>query len=278
MKLEREDYMDPQCVLCGKPGETEPVQPVPIGRIMDRLREYEDRSDWPAAERHLKYWLAEAEAANDGRGQLTLNNELMGHYRMRGDGEQARRHAICAVALVEKLGLEDTVSAGTTYINAGTVLEAFGDPESGLRYFDRARKNYEKNLNGDDGRLGGLYNNMGLALMTTGRYDEAEGLFHKALRIMRRQTHGELEQAITWLNLADCAEGRLGTVDGEATAGACLEKAAELLKTRDLPRNSYYAFVCEKCAPVFGHYGWFIEEAELTEAAREIRKREAQRG
>ena len=46
MKLEREDYMDPQCVLCGKPGETEPVQPVPIGRIMDRLREYEDRSDW----------------------------------------------------------------------------------------------------------------------------------------------------------------------------------------------------------------------------------------
>ena len=40
MKLEREDYMDPQCVLCGKPGETEPVQPVPIGRIMDRLREY----------------------------------------------------------------------------------------------------------------------------------------------------------------------------------------------------------------------------------------------
>ena len=39
MKLEKEDYIDPTCVLCGKPGETESAQPVPVGRIMDKLRE-----------------------------------------------------------------------------------------------------------------------------------------------------------------------------------------------------------------------------------------------
>ena len=84
MKLEKEDYIDPRCVLCGKPGEEETLQPVPVGRILDRLREYEDRNDWPAVERHLKYWLEEAEANRDERGQLTLNNELMGYYRKQG--------------------------------------------------------------------------------------------------------------------------------------------------------------------------------------------------
>ena len=84
MKLEKEDYIDPRCALCGKPGEEESPQPVPVGRIMDKLREYEDRNDWPAVERHLKYWLAEAEASRDERGQLMLHNELMGYYRKQG--------------------------------------------------------------------------------------------------------------------------------------------------------------------------------------------------
>ena len=60
MKLEKEDYIDPSCVLCGKPGEEVGAEPVPVGRILDKLREYENRSDWEAVERHLKYWLAEA--------------------------------------------------------------------------------------------------------------------------------------------------------------------------------------------------------------------------
>ena len=93
MNLEREDYVDPRCALCGKPGEEETVQPVPVGRIMDKLREYEDRNDWPGVERHLKYWLAEAEANRDERGQLMLNNELMGYYRKQGKQEQAFAHA-----------------------------------------------------------------------------------------------------------------------------------------------------------------------------------------
>ena len=173
MKLEKEDYIDPRCALCGKPGEEETVQPVPIGRIMDKLREYEDRSDWPAVERHLKYWLAEAEAVRDERGQVMLHNELMGFYRKQGDREKAFEHAEKAAALVEKLGMEDTVTAGTTWVNAGTVREAFGDPVGGLVFFERARENYERNLPGNDERLGGLYNNMALSLAVCGRYEEA---------------------------------------------------------------------------------------------------------
>ena len=273
MKLEREDYMDPQCVLCGKPGETEPVQPVPIGRIMDRLREYEDRSDWPAAERHLNYWLEEAVTANDGRGQLTLNNELMGFYRKQGNKDKAVAHALRANELVEKLDMADTTVAGTTWVNSGTVMEAFGDPVGGLAYFEKAQANYEKNLPADDARLGGLYNNMALALTSCGRYKECREMFRKALDVMEKQKGGEPEQAITWLNMADALEAELGPEGAAEYTDGYLDRAAELLDAESIPRDGYYAFVCEKCAPVFGHYGYFALEAELKRRAQEIHER-----
>ena len=269
MNLEKEDYVDPRCALCGKPGEEETVQPVPVGRIIDKLREYEDRNDWPAVERHLKYWLAEAEANRDERGQLMLHNEMMGYYRKQGKQEDAFRHAEQAVTLVEKLGMEDTVTAGTTWVNAGTVREAFGDPVGGLEYFEMARENYERNLPENDGRLGGLYNNMALSLAVCGRYEEAMEMFRKAIGVMKKQEYGELEQAITWLNMADAAEAALGAEQAEEPVEEYLETAEELLNTESLPRNGYYAFVCEKCAPVFGHYCWFATEAELRKIAEE---------
>ncbi len=274
MKLEKEDYLDPSCVLCGKPGEPETAQPVPVGRILDKLREYEDRSDWAGAERHLAYWLAEAEANRDGRGQLMLNNELMGFYRKQGNREKATGHAGKALALVDALGMEDTITAGTTWVNAGTVREAFGDPVGGLECFEKARENYERNLPEGDGRLGGLYNNMALALTVCGRYREAENMFREALKVMEKQEHGELEQAITWLNMADAAEAELGAEDAAELTEEYADRAAELLDTASLPRNGYYAFVCEKCAPVFGHYGYFAEEAELKRRAEEIHERD----
>ena len=273
MKLEKEDYIDPACVLCGKPGETEAAQPVPVGRIMDKLREYEDKNDWPGVERHLKYWLAEAEANRDERGQLMLNNELMGYCRKQGKQDEAFAHAERAVNLVEKLGMEDTVTAGTTWVNAGTVREAFGDPVGGLTFFEKARANYERNLPENDGRLGGLYNNMALSLAVCGRYEEATEMFRKAIGVMKKQEYGELEQAITWLNMADAAEAALGPEAAEETVEEYLETAEALLNTESLPRNGDYAFVCEKCAPVFGHYGWFMSEAELKRRAEEINDR-----
>ena len=274
MKLEREDYIEPNCALCGKPGEEAAAEPVPVGRILDKLREYENRSDWEAVERHLKYWLAEAEANRDERGQLMLCNELMGYYRKQEKQEEAFSYADRAVELIGKLGMEDTITAGTTWVNAGTVREAFGDPVGGLVYFDLARASYEKNLPESDARLGGLYNNMALALTVCGRYDEAESMFRRALTVMEKQEHGELEQAITWLNMADAAEAALGAEAAEEKAGRYLDRAEELLNTESLPRNGYYAFVCEKCAPVFGHYGYFAAEAELMRRAKEIHDRD----
>ncbi len=273
MKLEKEDYMDPACPLCGKPGETESAQPVPQGRIQEKLRAYEDASDWAGAERHLLYWLREAEMNRDERGQLMLCNELMGFYRKQGSREPAMEYAGKAAELVRKLEMEDTITAGTTWVNVGTVHEAFRDPVGGLTWFEQARECYERNLPAGDERLGGLYNNMALSLTSCGRYAEARELFGKALGVMEKQEHGEPEQAITLLNMADALEAELGPEGAAEAAEGYLDRAAELLDTPDLPRNGYYAFVCEKCAPVFGHYGYFAAEEELRKRAKEIQEK-----
>ena len=272
MKLEKEDYLDPACPLCGKPGETESARPVPVDRIQRKLLEYEDASDWEGARRHLEYWLSEAEMNRDERGQLMLHNELMGFHRKQGNKETALSHAEAAEALITRLGMEDTVTAGTTHVNVGTVHENFRDPVGALDWFEKARENYERNLPGSDGRLGGLYNNMALALTSCGRWDEAKDMFRAALKVMAQQENGELEQAITWLNMADALEAELGPEEAAEYTDEYMDRAAELLDTESLPRNGYYAFVCEKCAPVFGHYGYFAEEAELRKRVEAIRE------
>ena len=60
--------------------------------------------------------------------------------------------------------------------------------------------------------------------------------------------------------------------EAEEKIQGLLEEAEALLDTESLPRNGYYAFVCEKCAPVFGHYGWFMTEAELEKRVGESRE------
>jgi len=153
------------------------------------------------------------------------------------------------------------------------VYSAFGHYQGSYDLFEQARVNYEKNLCPDDDRLGGLYNNMGLTLVALERFGEAYRCFQKALDVMARQENGALEQAITYLNMASAAEAEHGPEKAEAKIEQYLELAEKLLNTPDIPRNGYYAFVCEKCAPTFDYYGWFACAAELNRKAREIYER-----
>ena len=83
--LKPEDYVEPNCVLCGDPyGVTPEVKPVPQQRIIQKMDEYMSRKDYEGAERHLLYWLEEAKLGKDLRGQLSIRNELIGFYRKRG--------------------------------------------------------------------------------------------------------------------------------------------------------------------------------------------------
>ena len=266
-----EDYVEPRCVLCGDPYGTAPeVRPIPQQRVIEKMDEHMSRRDYAGAERHLLYWLEEARLGHDLRGQLMVENELVGHYRKTGERDKAFAHADVALALLDELGFEGTISSGTTYVNVATAMGAFGEHERAFELFGRARAAYETSAATRPELLGGLYNNMALTCVELRRYTEAYELYDLALAQMARVAGGELEQAITYLNMADAAVAEKGMEAAEGQVYDLLDRAYELFDTTTAPRDGYYAFVCEKCAPTFAHYGYFLAADDLTERAREL--------
>lgn len=267
--VSKADYEEPCCPL-SKPTD---VHPIPIGRIIGRLDEYLSRDDYVSAERHIEYWLEEADACGDNRGKLSLLNERIGLSRKMGKREKCLASINAVLALAERENMDGTVTMGTTLVNAATGYKAFGMADRALPLYRKAMEIYESTLSSSDGRLGGLYNNMALALTDLAEFDEAEELYKKALGIMANVEHGEAEIAITYCNLADLAAAKYGTEEAEETIRGYLEKAEKFINNPSLPRDGYHAFVCEKCAPTFGYYGFFLTENELLKRAREIYER-----
>ena len=50
----------------------------------------------------------------------------------------------------------------------------------------------------------------------------------------------------------------------------CLSLAEGILFDDRIKKDAYYAFVCEKCAPAFDYFGFFILAGELREISRKI--------
>ena len=254
--------------------ESQPrIHPIPRRRVIEKLDWYMSRRDYAGAERHLLYWLEEARLGDDLRGALMLRNELVGHYRKTGDRERALENGEAALKLLGQLDLVGSITAGTTYVNLATALNAFGENERALALFERARPIYESSAATRPELLGGLYNNMGLTCAALGRYDEAEALYDRAVARMLTLPRGALEAAITCLNRADLVEARDGMEAGERAIYDLVDRAVALLDDPALAHDGYYAFVCEKCAPTFDYYGYFADAERLRREAEEIYER-----
>ncbi len=272
MPLNKEDYAEPRCLLCDMDPNSEQakVQSVPVGRILEKFDQFLDKNDTDGAKRHLLYWIEEARAGHDKRGLFTLSNEWMGLARKLGLRDEALKAAEDTLALAEQLGMTENVTGATALLNAGTVCKAFGEAEKGLPLFEKAKEIYEAQLAPDDERLPGLYNNMGLALCDLGRFDEAKAAYEKAFSLTAAVPQRAGDAAITLLNLANLIEAQRGLMEGNDEILACLDRAQALLDSEGLPRDGYYAFVCEKCAPTFGYYGYFDYQNALLSRARSI--------
>lgn len=267
--LKKEDYEEPRCVFC-KEGE---IKRIDSGRVIDRLDEYLSRNDYQSAERHLKYWEQEAELNGDGRGLITVCNELVGLYRKLGRENEAGCACEKLFELIKGEGLEGTVTAATAYLNIATAYKAFLRAKEAVPLYEKAKEIYERELPRTDTRLGGLYNNMGLALSDTGDFEQAKQCFAAALNIMAENEGCEPEQAVTYLNMATSAENENGLENSEEFIAECVLKADSLLETEGLKHDGNYAFVCEKCAPVFDYFGFFSLNRKYSERAKQIYER-----
>ncbi|PWM71272.1 MAG: hypothetical protein DBX59_09150 [Bacillota bacterium] len=273
--LDSFDYKEPRCSQCGGedfyyPDGDKPEGSIPVDRIIRKIDALFDKNDYAAAGRLLENWESEARLLKDKRGELSVQSELMGYYRKVGNREKGLKSVERGLELVKLLGNEDGVSAATVYLNAATTLKSFGDAARAVPLYEKTEKIYNSQLAENDARQAGLYNNYALALVDLNRYEEAERLYRRALAVMDKVEHGQADAAITYVNMAHLYE--VWKKD-EDMISACMESAERLLNTPDLPRNGYYAFVCSKCAPSFGYFGYFLTDEDLKNRAKEIYER-----
>ncbi len=250
-----------------------PSSAVPLMRIMSRLDQCMARRDYASAERHLLYWLQEAQQVHDNQGQTAILGEMIGFYRKTAKADKVLQTADRLLLLLKETGLEETLTGATALVNTATALGALKEYDRALALFEKARSVYEKCASVPPSVLGGFYNNMGLTLTALKRYEEARESYRSAVEQIRKAPfRGAPEEAVSCLNLADTAYAQYGDT-AEVEIDRLLSRAFRLLDEPGLPRDGNYAFVCEKCASVFDHYGYFREARILKERSEAIYER-----
>ena len=250
----------------------EPIGTIPIGRIIDKLDILFGHNEMEKAGELLRYWEAEARALYDQKGLLEILSEEIGYYRKVNDKERGLHAVDEARTMLECMDIEGSVNNATILLNCGTTMKAFGKAEEAIPLYERAKAVYERLLPKDDYRLAGLYNNYATALKDLERYDEARENFLKAIRLLEAKEDVFGEIAVSYVNLAhlEFDAAYLKGEEADEKVDECLQKAWDCLDSKDIKRDGNYAFICEKCAPAYEFFGWFLQKAELEKRAKEI--------
>ena len=272
--LKKEEYVEENCILVERPDIPKGMDRIPQQRISQKLDELMGDKDTAGAERLLKYWRNEAKAIGDRQGEFMVYNEMMGYYRKVKRQKEAYEATDTAMSMLKELGYTDTISGATCYTNAATVYTDFGEYRRAMPLFEKARVIYETGNLKNEYKTAGLYNNMAIASTALGNYREANVLYQKALDMLRSVKDSELEQAVTYLNMLDTllAEGDFNDTAREKAA-EYLYLAEICLDADNLERDDYYAFVAEKCYPIYETFGWDKYANKLKERIREIHER-----
>ena len=273
--LKPEDYLEPECVICDKPvGTKQKIQRIPQARISRRLDELMGQKEYGQAENLLKYWVAEAKANGDVQGEFMVYNEMMGYYRKMGLKKEGYEAINKALELLPGLEYEQTVSGATCYTNAATVYTAFNEPDKALHLFRKAEQIYLDNIKNNEFKYASLCNNMALALVQLKNYAEADKYYRRSLEVLEQCPSSELEKAMAWLNIADAVIAQKGVnEESENEIVEYLYNAQLCLDDETVERDSYYAFVRDKCYPIYEYFQWYSYADELKERIREINER-----
>ncbi len=250
------------CSACSK----ESYEVIPTMRVLEKLDNLFAKNDLDAVGRLLEYWEREARNLRDERGLLEILNEEIGYFRRTSEGERALNAIKEAFALIERLEADELLSSATVYLNGATTMKAFGKAQEAMQYYDKAKRIYEKSLQPNDYRFAAYYNNISGAYKDLGDTENAEIACFSALDILKKCGGYLGERAVTHVNLAHiyydadpCDERIYENMD----------KAWELLMSEQ-GRDGNFAFICSKCYPSFGFFGYFEYEKTLKQLSEKI--------
>lgn len=168
---------------------------------------------------------------------LTLYNEIIGFYRETGQYELSIENCHKAIALMDDMGIQDTIPYATTLLNAANAHRAAGLLQESLELYNKVRPIYVAQLDEDDMYFANYYNNLSLLYQEMNDFASAKEQLVNALCIVTHKPDKEFEVAVTQANLANtCIE--LGQ-DEEAKARA--EEAIHLFESLGVDDAHYSA-------------------------------------
>lgn len=241
---------------------------IDISRFINQLDACFNRNDMRSARDCINYWEAEARNTGDDRGLLTVLNEAIGLYRRTQKKGKALSATEESLALLKKLGLENSISGATIYINSATTLSFYGKEEEGLALYEKAALCYETAKKTECYEYAALLNNKAGTLYSLCRYDEAEKDWLRAVEILKKIGNHAGEIAISIVMLAHV------TFDRDHTAyekvEGLVDEAWEYINSDDQPKDGNYAYVLRKCAQSFDYFKRPEEAQAMREVAKEI--------
>ncbi len=239
--------------LCGPAGK------IPLKTILAECDRHFSTGNSAAIGNILRHWRARARENGDGASELSLLNELMGHYRMSNDAARGIEAVKDGFALIRKLGISGTANAGTILTNGATALHSFGSVDAAMEAFAEAHRCYQASLKPSDRRFAGLFNNMAAVYAEKNDFDHAETFYFQALDILSA-ANDLMDHAVTSVNLAQLYRRR---DPDDPAISAMLDAAMLAFDHPDAVRDAYYAHTCGKCAGAFAEMGRTHDADEL---------------
>lgn len=240
---------------------------ISVTNFIKELDSFFAKEDLQGAGQCMLNWRSMAVHAGDKKGELTVLNEMIGYYRQTKEEAEGISAVNDAFRLIEEIGIKNSLSAATIYLNGATTMKSFGKSAEAMDFYNKALENYRVNLDENDPLFAGLYNNMALALQDLKKYSAAEEFFLNAIKITENIEKHELETAVSLVNLAHLY---YDINNEDSRVNSLMEKALGILENPEFFGYDKYAFTCRKCAPSFGYFGFFIAEKQLNERADKI--------
>lgn len=222
------------------------------------------------AENYMKESLAAAEAEGDFGAVISICSELGGYCRVTSQFQEGIALYEKALGYIHQLGLEGSEHHGTTLMNYATTYTLTGDAQKALDLYGQAADIFRKAGFAVDYRVATLYNNMSLLCQDLKQYDQALENLRQAMSILQQLTESEIEQAITYSNMAQ-VHMFLGHLEEAKTA---VEKAIGLFTSVSGDSDVHYAAAVNVLGEVYYKEGNIAAAAEQFEKALALTARD----
>ncbi len=173
-----------------------------IEQVLGQLDELFTNHQISQVEPFLAEKIEQAAQEGDKGAVITLMNEMIGHFRETGEFEKSVAYCQQVLLLMQKMGLEGTVSYATTLLNVANAYRAAGLLRESMSAYQTVKMIYEGNVAYNDFRYASLYNNMSLLFQEMGDYESACDCLERALSIATQYSNARIETAVTYTNLA----------------------------------------------------------------------------